>query len=107
MARIVDGLTHRLNVVQLAWLSVLAILVAVTGALDAPTAVAAGAVAIVLMVALAGYTVLPTVCALSTPSSGPPREERRLRGAFRRQSAPNTPGRPRRPRAPGRELLAA
>ncbi|WP_241962259.1 DUF6412 domain-containing protein [Rhodococcus opacus] len=30
-----------------------------------------------------------------------------MRGAFRRQSAPDTPGRPRRPRAPGQVLQTA
>ncbi|MGH3438143.1 MAG: DUF6412 domain-containing protein [Sciscionella sp.] len=33
---------------------------------------------------------------------GPARDERCLRGAFRRQSSPDTPGRPCRARAPGR-----
>lgn len=38
--------------------------------------------------------------ALSAPSHGPPAEERRLRGSFRRQTQPDTAGRPM-PRAPG------
>jgi Family of unknown function (DUF6412) len=42
-----------------------------------------------------------------TSSRGPDREERCLRGAFRRHSSPDTPGRPGRPRAPGAELRPA
>ncbi|WP_028932939.1 DUF6412 domain-containing protein [Pseudonocardia spinosispora] len=36
------------------------------------------------------------------PPDRPSRDERCLRGSFRRQSSPDTPGRPRLPRAPGR-----
>ena len=97
----------QLAVVRLAWLSVLTILVTITVAIDVPTALAVGAVAIVAIVAIATCSVLPALCPPPISSSRPPGEERRLRGAFRRQSAPNTPGRPRRPRAPGRVLLSA
>jgi hypothetical protein len=40
------------------------------------------------------------VIGLCRTTRGPTREEQRLRGAFRRHSHPDTPGRPR-PRAPG------
>ncbi|MFC7449673.1 DUF6412 domain-containing protein [Rhodococcus daqingensis] len=38
---------------------------------------------------------------LCRTTRGPTSEEQRLRGAFRRHSHPDAPGRPRRPRAPG------
>ncbi|WP_369123103.1 DUF6412 domain-containing protein [Nocardia amamiensis] len=49
------------------------------------------------------HRALCPLAAVSTRAvgAGPQRDEQRLRGAFRRQSAPDTPGRPH-PRAPGR-----
>lgn len=94
------ALTRGLNVVQFAWVVVLALVITVTATSDVPTAAVGAAVAIVLL-AVAGGDSLPRLHSLTSSAIGPPREERRLRGAFRRQSAPNTPGRPRQARAPG------
>nr|WP_280400864.1 DUF6412 domain-containing protein [Nocardia carnea] len=55
-----------------------------------------------MVIAIAGRGAVSQLRLLTSTDIGPPREEKRLRGAFRRQSAPDTPGRPRRPRAPGR-----
>ncbi|NKS89658.1 hypothetical protein GS831_11750 [Rhodococcus hoagii] len=78
-----------------------------TTAVDGPAALAGTALAIALIFAVSGDGALSQLHRLAAPAAGPPREERHLRGAFRRQSAPNTPGRPRRPRAPGQALAAA
>ena len=106
MARIRFVLAQGLNIVQLAWVAVLALVIAATLAIDGPTAIVGAAVAIVFLLAVAGHARSP-LHLLTEPATGPPREEQRLRGAFRRQSAPDTPGRPRLPRAPGRVLAAA
>ncbi|OUS96369.1 DUF6412 domain-containing protein [Rhodococcus sp. NCIMB 12038] len=106
MARIRSVLAQGLNIVQLAWVAVLALVIAATLAIDGPTAIVGAAVAIVFLLAVAGHARSP-LHLLTEPATGPPREEQRLRGAFRRQSAPDTPGRPRLPRAPGRVLAAA
>ncbi|MGF7120449.1 DUF6412 domain-containing protein [Rhodococcus sp. AG1013] len=106
MARIRSVFTRRLTLVQLTWMAVLALVVAAT-AIDGPAAVVGATVAVLLLLAVAGQSVLPRLHSLTESASGPPREEQRLRGAFRRQSAPDTPGRPRRPRAPGQVLAAA
>ncbi|WP_229568892.1 DUF6412 domain-containing protein [Rhodococcus sp. RDE2] len=63
-------------------------------------------VAIVVLLALAGQSSLSQLRSLTEATTGPPVEEQRLRGSFRRQSAPDTPGRPRQPRAPGQVLVA-
>lgn len=53
--------------------------------------------AVVALIAMSRPLLFP---ALTAPSNGPPAEERRLRGSFRRQTHPDTAGRPM-PRAPG------
>ncbi|QBJ94638.1 hypothetical protein ERC79_00630 [Rhodococcus sp. ABRD24] len=107
MARIWSVLTRGLNIVQFTWVTVLALVIATTTAIDGPAAVVGATVAIVLLLAVAGQSSLSQLHPRTEPASGPPEEEQRLRGAFRRQSAPDTPGRPRRPRAPGQALAAA
>ncbi|PBC51554.1 DUF6412 domain-containing protein [Rhodococcus sp. ACPA1] len=107
MARIWSALTQGLNLIQLTWVAVLTLVIAATLAIDAPAAVVGAAVAVVLLLAVAGHTSRSPLHLITEPESGQPREEQRLRGAFRRQSAPDTPGRPRRPRAPGQVLQAA
>ncbi|OQQ38796.1 hypothetical protein A6409_02685 [Prescottella equi] len=106
MAPFRSALAERLNTVQLTWVGVLTLVIATT-AVDGPAALAGTALAIALIFAVSGDGALSQLHRLAAPSAGPPREERHLRGAFRRQSAPNTPGRPRRPRAPGQALAAA
>ncbi|GAB2629799.1 DUF6412 domain-containing protein [Prescottella soli] len=107
MARIWSTLAGKLNVVQLTWVAVLTLVIATTSAGDGPAAIAGTAVAIAVILAVGGGGSLSQLHLLTAPAVGPPREERHLRGAFRRQSAPNTPGRPRRPRAPGQVLTTA
>ncbi|WP_092667845.1 DUF6412 domain-containing protein [Rhodococcus maanshanensis] len=100
-------LARRLNLVQLTWVAMLTLVIATATAMDGPTAVVGAAIAIVLLLAVAGQGSLSQLRSLTEPTTGPSRDEQRLRGAFRRQSAPDTPGRPRRPRAPGQVLAAA
>ncbi|WP_107983186.1 DUF6412 domain-containing protein [Rhodococcus sp. OK519] len=106
MARIWSRLARKLNTVQLTWVAVLALVIATTAATDGAAAVASAAVTVALVLVVSGRS-LSELHSLTAPAIGPPREEQHLRGAFRRQSAPNTPGRPRRPRAPGQVLAAA
>ncbi|MEV0946106.1 DUF6412 domain-containing protein [Rhodococcus sp. NPDC049939] len=107
MARIWSVFTQGLSIVQLTWVAVLTLVIATTFASNGTTAVVGAAVAILLLLAVTGQESRFPLNLLAEPVSGPPAEERRLRGAFRRQSAPNTPGRPRRPRAPGQVSTAA
>ncbi|MFD4366666.1 DUF6412 domain-containing protein [Rhodococcus sp. NPDC058521] len=107
MARMWLTLTRGLSFVQFAWVAVLTLVVVATTAIDAPTAVVGAAVAIFLLLAVAGHSALSHLHPVTGPRTGPPRDEQRLRGAFRRQSAPDTPGRPRLPRAPGQFQAAA
>lgn len=95
-------LAGRLNIVQLVWVAVLTLVVAATAGVDGPATAVGAAVAVAVVIAVAGREAVSQLRSLTTTAGGPPREEKRLRGAFRRQSAPDTPGRPRRPRAPGR-----
>ncbi|WP_245649855.1 DUF6412 domain-containing protein [Nocardia shimofusensis] len=74
--------------------------------MDVSTTALGAAVAIVVVLAFAGRGAVAHGYAPTTTAGGPPSEEKRLRGAFRRQSFPDTPGRPRRPRAPGRAPAA-
>lgn len=60
------------------------------------TVAAVLAVAVLVVVAARG----PLLALGTAANTGPVSDERRLRGAFRRVSNPDTPGRPR-PRAPG------
>lgn len=60
-------------------------------------AVAVMALAVLSCALVLGRAALPSAVASST---GPVADTRCLRGAFRRQTSPDTPGRPR-PRAPG------
>ncbi|MFC9514539.1 DUF6412 domain-containing protein [Nocardiaceae bacterium NPDC056970] len=106
MAPIRSALAERLNTVQLTWFGVLTLVIATTS-VDGPAAIAGTAVAIALIFAVTGHGALSQLHRVAAPAVGPPHEERHLRGAFRRQSAPNTPGRPRRPRAPGQVPAAA
>lgn len=96
-----------LVLVQLTWITALALVVATTTAIDGPSAMVGASVVIVVLLALAGQSALPRLHSPTESTTGPPPEEQRLRGAFRRQSAPDTPGRPGRPRAPGRVPVAA
>lgn len=76
-------------------------------ALSGPPDLAALGVGLVVLVAAAllhGTGVVPL--ARSAGHGGPDGDERQLRGAFRRQSSPDTAGRPR-PRAPGSGLRLA
>ncbi|MGW0005438.1 DUF6412 domain-containing protein [Nocardia grenadensis] len=101
MARIWWTLARRLNLVQLTWVAVLTLMVATTAGINGPTTAVGAAVAVTVIIAIAGQGSISQLPAPTAAAVGPPREEKRLRGAFRRQSAPDTPGRPRRPRAPG------
>ncbi|MFR9749523.1 hypothetical protein ACL02S_00650 [Nocardia sp. 004] len=107
MTHLWAALSRGLSLAQLTWVAVLTLVVAVSVFADGPTAVIGAAVALVLLLAITGHRsrVLSRLPAGS--KFGPRRDERRLRGAFRRQSAPHTPGRPRRPRAPGQVPAAA
>ncbi|MEU4316398.1 DUF6412 domain-containing protein [Nocardia sp. NPDC024068] len=107
MTRIRRTLARGLNVVQLGWVAVLALVVATTAGLDGSATAVGAAVAVLVVIAFAGRQAAVRLRSLITASAGPPREEKRLRGAFRRQSAPDTPGRPRLPRAPGPVQAAA
>jgi hypothetical protein len=60
-------------------------------------AVAVAAFAVLSCALILGRAALPSTVA---SSAGPVADTRCLRGAFRRQTSPDTPGRPR-PRAPG------
>ncbi|NNH75222.1 hypothetical protein HLB23_36135 [Nocardia uniformis] len=73
-----------------------------TNGVDSESLVAIGATTVLTLAVLA---VLPAKrpMALVAVSSGPPESARRRRGAFQRQSNPDTAGRPR-PRAPGWRL---
>ncbi|MFI5716351.1 DUF6412 domain-containing protein [Nocardia sp. NPDC051750] len=82
-------------------MAVLTFVIATTAGIDGETTAVGAAVAVAVLIAIAGRDSISQLHALTTAAVGPPREERRLRGAFRRQSAPDTPGRPRLPRAPG------
>jgi hypothetical protein len=101
MARIWWTLARRLNLVQLTWVAVLTLVIATTAGINGPTTAVGAAIAVAVIVAIAGRGAVSQLRSLTATAVGPPREEKRLRGAFRRQSAPDTPGRPRRPRAPG------
>lgn len=102
MARIWWMLVRGVDLAQFIWVAVLALVVATTTWTDVPHAAVGAAVAIVVLLAFAGRGSAAPGNARAIAGSGPPDEEKRLRGAFRRQSFPDTPGRPRRPRAPGR-----
>ncbi|MGH3321154.1 MAG: DUF6412 domain-containing protein [Streptosporangiaceae bacterium] len=89
------------------WLAALLSLAVAVLVVDVPmtsgNAALLGVVLAVVLVATAlhvcrGRTAGTLVVAVSRPEA----DERCLRGAFRRQSRPDTPGRPR-PRAPGRD----
>lgn len=101
MARIWWTLARRLNLVQLTWVAVLTLVIATAAGLNGPTTAVGAAVAVAVIIAIAGRSSVPQLHLVTATAIGPPSEEKRLRGAFRRQSAPDTPGRPRRPRAPG------
>ncbi|MEU1986041.1 DUF6412 domain-containing protein [Nocardia sp. NPDC019395] len=102
MARNWWALARKLKLVQLTWVAVLTLVIATTAGTDGQATVVGAAVAVAVLVAIAGRDSVSQLHSLITAAAGPPREEKRLRGAFRRQSAPDTPGRPRLPRAPGR-----
>ncbi|MEU2033810.1 DUF6412 domain-containing protein [Nocardia amamiensis] len=106
VARVWSVLSRRLSLVQLTWVAVLTLVVAVSLSADGPTSVVGAAVALVLLLAVTGHWARSPLCPPGQSATGPQRDEQRLRGAFRRQSAPDTPGRPR-PRAPGRVPAAA
>ncbi|AOW92265.1 hypothetical protein BFN03_04845 [Rhodococcus sp. WMMA185] len=107
MERIWSVLTHGLTIVQLTWVAVLTLVITATLTSNGPTVAVGAAVAILLLLAVTGSESRSPLYLLTASVSGPHGEERRLRGAFRRQSAPDTPGRPRRPRAPGQVPTAA
>ncbi|MEV0045612.1 DUF6412 domain-containing protein [Nocardia rhamnosiphila] len=106
MARIWWTLARRLNLVQLTWVAVLTLVVATTAGINGPATAVGAAVAVAVVIVVACRVSVSQLPALTATAGGPPREEKRLRGAFRRQSAPDTPGRPRRPRAPGQAPAA-
>ncbi|WP_245671673.1 DUF6412 domain-containing protein [Nocardia amamiensis] len=106
MARVWSPLSRGLSLVQLTWVAVLTLVVAVSLLADGPTAVVGAAVALVFLLAVTGHRARSPLFSPGQSATGPQRDEQRLRGAFRRQSAPDTPGRPR-PRAPGRVPAAA
>ncbi|WP_459546086.1 DUF6412 domain-containing protein [Nocardia sp. X0981] len=105
MARIWWMLARGPSLVQLTWVAVLTLTIATTAGMDASAV--GTAVAIVVVLAFAGRGTVAHGYAPAETVGGPPSEEKRLRGAFRRQSFPDTPGRPRRPRAPGRPRATA
>ncbi|MGW0183267.1 DUF6412 domain-containing protein [Nocardia sp. NPDC003345] len=107
MTRIRRPLTYGPNFVRFAWVAVLALVVATTAGLDGPAGAVGAAVTVLVVLAFAARRAAVRLRAGIATAAGPPREDRRLRGAFRRQSAPDTPGRPRLPRAPGRVPAAA
>ncbi|WP_092806463.1 DUF6412 domain-containing protein [Rhodococcus globerulus] len=63
-------------------------------------AVVGTAIAVFVVAALATSPRSELLQLFARSSSGPARDERCLRGSFRRQSSPDAPGRPQ-PRAPG------
>ncbi|KAA0019457.1 DUF6412 domain-containing protein [Antrihabitans cavernicola] len=71
----------------------------------AATAIGA-AVALLVVAVVVTHGSRRELLALFTSSTGPEHSERCLRGAFRRQSSPDAPGRPL-PRAPGTDLRLA
>ncbi|NUP29139.1 MAG: hypothetical protein HOQ36_15380 [Nocardia sp.] len=101
MARIWSVVARGVNLVQLTWVAVLALAMTVSLLSDGPTAVVGAAVAVAVLLGLADHGLCHGLHGPLESGTGPARDERRLRGAFRRQSAPDTPGRPRLPRAPG------
>ncbi|MGY4098219.1 DUF6412 domain-containing protein [Nocardia sp. R16R-3T] len=107
VAQVWTVLSRGLSLAQSTWVAVLTLVVSVSLFAEGPTAVVGAAVALVLLLALTGHRLRSPLHLPTESESGPQRDERRLRGAFRRQSAPDTPGRPRRPRAPGRVATAA
>ncbi|WP_328391580.1 DUF6412 domain-containing protein [Nocardia sp. NBC_00416] len=107
MARIWSVVAHAVNLVQLAWVAALTLAITVALVGDGPTAVVGAAVAITILLGLAEQGGRSGLRPPAESATGPSHEERRLRGAFRRQSAPDTPGRPRLPRAPGQVSAAA
>jgi hypothetical protein len=107
VARIGFALADGLNAVRLTWTALLALVITAMLAVHSPAAILGAAVAALLLLAASGRGSRSPLRLPSEPSHGPRHEERRLRGAFRRQSAPDSPGRPRQPRAPGQVLVAA
>ncbi|WP_051407219.1 DUF6412 domain-containing protein [Nocardia sp. CNY236] len=106
MAPVRSVLSRGASLAQLAWIAVLTLVVTVSAPVDGPTMVVGAAIALVLLLAIAGHSARSRAGLPADGAAGPRREEKLLRGAFRRQSAPDTPGRPR-PRAPGRVATAA
>ncbi|MCM6774200.1 DUF6412 domain-containing protein [Nocardia sp. CDC159] len=90
-----------------AWVTVLLLAITATVLVDGASAMIGAGVALALLLAAVACGSRPPLRLLARRRCAEPREERRLRGAFRRQSAPDTPGRPRLPRAPGRVPAAA
>ncbi|MGW5384135.1 DUF6412 domain-containing protein [Nocardia sp. NPDC003963] len=107
MARIWSVVARGVNLVQLMWVAVLTLAMTVSVLSDGPTAVVGAAVAVAVLLGLAEHGLRSGVRRPARSATGPAHDERRLRGAFRRQSAPDTPGRPRLPRAPGQVPAAA
>lgn len=107
MARMWSVVARGVNLVQLMWIAVLALAMTVSLLSDGPTAVVGAAVAVAVLLGLADHGLRSGLHRPAESATGPSRDERRLRGAFRRQSAPDTPGRPRLPRAPGQVPVAA
>lgn len=107
MERIRRALATASTRVQLLWVTALLLVTAVSLIADSPAAMVGSAVAIAVLLTLAGHALRRPRHRGGPPGGGPAREDRRLRGAFRRQSSPDSPGRPRRPRAPGRIPAAA
>ncbi|WP_306363637.1 DUF6412 domain-containing protein [Nocardia sp. CC227C] len=107
MTRIWPVLGRSAAAVRLAWVTVSILVVTATLVGDGTAAVVGAgiAIAVVLSAVACGSRIGLSSRAVRFP--GEIGVDRHRRGAFRRQSAPDTPGRPRRPRAPGRIPTAA
>jgi hypothetical protein len=83
-----------------ALLTALVALVALPGTVDQVGMVMAAALVALALMSLTLRHARAAAPLFTASSSGPASDTRCLRGSFRRQSSPDTPGRPR-PRAPG------
>lgn len=105
MTRAKDFLARRLLLARFGAIALWSLAIA-AAVIDMPTVVVGTALAVALALTVTDQGHQPLRRKVSGTLTGAP-EGLRLRGAFRRQSAPDTPGRPGRPRAPGQELAAA
>ncbi len=90
-------ISERLTVAMLVLSTTLTLIVAMPQPIEVAVAVA---VTISVALLAAAFLRPESFVARVESANGPPADERRLRGSFRRQSHPATPGRPM-PRAPG------